>query len=132
MLSSFCTAATYIIVGGQHIVEALRRRRAKLLAANVSLPTQYMTVSATVLRHDTPLPVRLYAAGDSQAQQGTVEALAVEDMARLFLHGGGSAVFCLTATGAVGGNGGVLIGWCCLEVLVCGFVCHSSHCVWGP
>ena len=82
---STLTALTYIILGGQHAVEALRRRRAELHAASLNVPDQFNEVVATILRHETPLGVRLYAAGDSQAAQSAHHPVAMEDVARLFL-----------------------------------------------
>ena len=67
------------------MVEALKLRRAALFGESLDVPDVYTSVLATVLRHDTPLAIRLYAAGDSQAQQASFEPLALEDVARLFL-----------------------------------------------
>ena len=68
-------------------MEALKRRRAELFGANLDVPVQYTEVLGTILHHATPLPIRLFAAGDSQAAQSGFEPLALEDVARLFLTG---------------------------------------------
>jgi hypothetical protein len=81
------TATGYIVIGGQHVVEALRKRRGELLEARLEVPEPYSHVLATVLKHETPLGVRLFAAGDSQAAQAGFEHLGLEDVARLFLQG---------------------------------------------
>ena len=84
----FSAALKYTIIGGQHITEALKARRAELFSEGRDVSEVYSSVIATVLKHETPLPIRLYAAGDSQAHQASFEPLALQDVGRLFLPGG--------------------------------------------
>ena len=70
-------------------MEALRQRRDEMLEGGMDVPPVYNEVVARVLRWDTPLGVRQYAAGDAQAAQLQADPLELQDVARLFLAGVG-------------------------------------------
>ena len=53
------TVTGYIVIGGQHSVEALKKRRAELLREHRDLPEEFNSVLATVLAHSTPIGIRL-------------------------------------------------------------------------
>ena len=75
------------MISGQHATEALRRRRADFLAKHLDVPPLYDEVLARILKHETPVAARQYAAGDSQAAQLAVEPLTIPAFGRLFLPG---------------------------------------------
>ena len=81
-----CTADEYYVLSGQHVVEAIRQRAGDYQRDQQRVPPVFKQVSATVLRPDTPLRIRQLAAGDAQAQQGSIRQLSIADFAELLLE----------------------------------------------
>ena len=73
------------MLGGQHMTKALQMRREDYVNQRKDVPRSLDTVSATVLRHDTPLPLRQQAAGDAQFRDVSVRPLRLSSWATLLL-----------------------------------------------
>lgn len=86
-LPSVSAEEEYVVISGQTSVEALRMLQADLLAEHRDVPTVVQEVIARILKPETPVPVRQYAAGDAQAAQCMVDPLDLVDVARLFMTG---------------------------------------------
>ena len=67
-----CAEDEFVVIGGQHSVEALRRLGAEMMAKKRDVPEVVSRVLARVMKAETPLQVRQYAAGDAQAAQTAV------------------------------------------------------------
>ena len=78
-------ADQYTVIGGQHTCWALQQLAKDYVRDRRDLPDWLTHMRADVLRHDTPLEVKLAAAGDSQFIQSNVRSLKVTDWARLLL-----------------------------------------------
>lgn len=77
----------FVVLGGQHLCEALKKRAEEYEKQGLDAPEPFLKVVCRVLRHDTPVGVRQMAAGDNQAAQLSVQQLSLVDFARLFLVG---------------------------------------------
>ena len=77
----------YLVISGQTSLEALKRIKRDLLEQRRDVPKVVEEVSARIMRYDTPLAIRQFAAGDAQAAQTQVDVLDLADVARLFLAG---------------------------------------------
>ena len=73
-----------MLLGGQHIAKTLCEIEANLVAQYRPVPTPLGHVRA-VLLHNTPLEVRLAAAGDHQFAQGEVTRLKLSQTVALLL-----------------------------------------------
>lgn len=73
------------MLGHQHLVKALQNLRNEVLADKLE-PSEALTwIRATVLRHNTPKPVRQAAAGESQYAQSGVKPIPLSGWAKLLL-----------------------------------------------
>ena len=73
------------MLSGQHITEALKRRRWDYNKDRRPPPAPYLFVSATILMPETPLELRQYYAGDVQNAQTTVQELTLPEFGKLLL-----------------------------------------------
>ena len=65
-------SSTYVVLGGQHSVAAIKQLRQEYLERSLPPPECYQKVLAKVLLFETPLDLRQRMAGDHQCAQGTV------------------------------------------------------------
>ena len=78
-------AQRFIVLGGQHSVEAIRRLREELVAAAKPLPPTYTTFVARVVKPGVPLRERQLLAGDHQVAQSAVRPVPLSQIA-VILH----------------------------------------------
>lgn len=73
------------VISGQHTVKALMELRRRYIDSNKELPEWLRTVSATVLKPETPVHWRQMIAGDEQYKQGRTVQLQMSDFAQHLL-----------------------------------------------
>ena len=81
----------YVVLGGQHTIEAVRRLRQELVERAQPVPRVYRKVQARVVRPETPLDIRQRLAGDHQAAQGAVRDVPLWQVATFVVRGMQSA-----------------------------------------
>ena len=127
------TVDDYIVLSGQHLLEALRRRGADFVAEKLDVPRQYEYVLATILKPETPIDARQAVAGDAQAAQMAVRAITIPEFASLLLTCSAEPDKAKRLGKAWGKAGwdrtARLVCVCCLFVSFAEFLCYLSVCI---
>ena len=84
-MSPILSGDEFVVISGQHTVQALRRRAEDYQREKYAVPKPFTTVVATILKPQTPLKVRQLAAANEQAAQTMVKSLTVPDFAEVIL-----------------------------------------------